>query len=69
MTDSNPKTWGTVIEGVPVVSPEDARSSGNHVFAIGSCAFAADIEAAVRRHYAQSTHAPQVFSAISELAA
>lgn len=62
VTDSNPATWGTTLDGVPVVSPEEARRRGNHVFAIGSCAFADEIEQGVRRRYVDAPERPRVFS-------
>ena len=69
VTDSNPALWGSSIDGVPVLSPAEARDRGPHVYAIGSLAFAADIERALRREY-RATSAPlQVFSPASEVAA
>jgi hypothetical protein len=69
VTDSNPALWGSSVEGVPVVSPAEARTRGPHVYAIGSLAFAADIEQALRRDYDAAAHTLQVFSPAVEVAA
>jgi FMN phosphatase YigB (HAD superfamily) len=68
VTDSNPALWGSSVEGVLVLSPAEARDRGPHVYAIGSLAFAADIEQALRREYA-SAPSLQVFSPAAEVAA
>jgi FMN phosphatase YigB (HAD superfamily) len=68
VTDSNPALWGSSVEGVPVVSPAEARTRGPHVYAIGSLAFATDIEQALRREYGPATTV-QVFSPAAEVAA
>ena len=69
VTDSNEAYWGTELDGIAVVSPDDARARGNHVFAIGSCAFATDIEQTLRRRYRTADEAPQIFSPLAEVAA
>ena len=69
VTDSNPALWGSSVEGVPVVSPVEARTRGPHVYAIGSLAFATDIEQALRREYTAASDTLQVFSPSSEAAA
>ncbi len=68
-TDSNPAHWGTELDGVRVVSPAEARRSGNHIFAIGSCAFATDIERTLRGDYRANAHALRIFSPVAEMAA
>jgi FMN phosphatase YigB (HAD superfamily) len=62
VTDSNPALWGSSVEGVPVLSPAEARVRGPHVYAIGSLAFAADIEQTLRREYDSATDILRVFS-------
>lgn len=69
VTDSNPALWGSSVEGVPVLSPAEARDRGPHVYAIGSLAFAADIEQALRRDYGTVSASLQVFSPLVEAAA
>jgi hypothetical protein len=69
VTDSNPALWGSSVEGVPVLSPGEARTRGPHVYAIGSLAFAADIEQALRREYRTTSDRLQVFSPAAEAAA
>jgi predicted HAD superfamily hydrolase len=68
VTDSNPALWGSSVEGVPVLSPAEARDRGPHVYAIGSLAFAADIEQALRREYGAAPSL-QIFSPAAEVAA
>jgi FMN phosphatase YigB (HAD superfamily) len=62
VTDSNPALWGSSVEGVPVLSPAEARVRGPHVYAIGSLAFAADIEQTLRREYDTAADILKVFS-------
>ena len=69
VTDSNPALWGSAVEGVPVVSPEEARLQGTNVYAIGSLAFASDIELALKRRYVEVAQPVRVFSATHEVAA
>ena len=69
VTDSNPALWGSTVEGVAVLSPAEARTRGPHVYAIGSLAFAADIEQALRREYTTASDTLQVFSPSNEAAA
>jgi len=69
VTDSNPALWGSSVEGVPVLSPAEARDRGPHVYAIGSLAFAADIEQTLRRDYRTAANKLQVFSPATEAAA
>ncbi len=69
VTDSDPALWGSAIEGVPVVSPEEARRQGADVYAIGSLAFASDIELALRRRYIEASQPVRIFSATNEVAA
>ena len=69
VTDSNPALWGSTVEGVAVLSPAEARTRGPHVYAIGSLAFAADIEQALRREYITASDTLQVFSPSGEAAA
>jgi FMN phosphatase YigB (HAD superfamily) len=67
--DSNPAIWGSSVEGVRVLSPAEARDSGPHVYAIGSLAFATDIEQTLRREYRAAAAELQVFSPAAEAAA
>jgi FMN phosphatase YigB (HAD superfamily) len=69
VTDSNPALWGSSVEGVPVLSPAEARDRGPHVYAIGSLAFAADIEQTLRRDYDAASDILRVFSPAAEAAA
>jgi hypothetical protein len=69
ITDSNPAVWGTSVDGVQVVSPADVRRLGHHVFAVGSCAFASDIEATLRAQYSENPNTLRIFSPVSEVAA
>jgi FMN phosphatase YigB (HAD superfamily) len=69
VTDSNSALWGSSIEGVQVVSPAEARTRGPHAYAIGSLAFAAEIEDALRREYEAASDVLQVFSPAVEAAA
>lgn len=69
VTDSNPALWGSTVEGVAVVSPEEARRQDTNAYAIGSLAFAADIELALKRRYSAAAVPVHIFSAAQEIAA
>ena len=69
VTDSNPAYWGTDVDGIPVVAPAEAYRRGNHTFAIGSCAFAGEIERALQQHYATAPERARIFSPLAEVTA
>jgi FMN phosphatase YigB (HAD superfamily) len=65
VTDSNPTHWRTTVENVPVIAPSEA-CVGGRVFAIGSCAFAAEIAETIRARHQERALPVTIFSPLSE---
>ncbi len=64
--DSNPSLHGTHLDGVPVVSPDDARHHDAEVFVIASFAFADEIRSRLRDLHGETS---RIVHAIEELTA
>ncbi|WP_148207072.1 hypothetical protein [Heliomicrobium modesticaldum] len=60
--DKKQHLWGKSLEGVQVVSLEEAASKGNAVFAVGSIAYLDEIRGEIERRYAPLGR-PRIYTA------
>lgn len=59
--DRNEKLWGSKIEGVEVVSLDEAVECGNHCYAVASLAFIDEIQKTILTRYDGYGEHPQIF--------
>ncbi len=60
--DKKPSLWGSQVEGVEVLSLDAAMGRGIHVYAVGSFAFASEIQHEIRLAYAAAGCRPRIFA-------
>lgn len=63
VVDQKRTLWGNYIEGIEIVSLEEAMKRSNHVYVIGSLSFIEDITHDINMQYKDRSHRPIIYSA------
>ncbi|MED4730248.1 HAD hydrolase-like protein [Aneurinibacillus migulanus] len=65
IVDRKQSLWGSIIDGVEIISLDEAIAKGIHVYAVASLAFAKEIEKDIEERYSKYDIKPVIFTSVS----